>query len=75
MPLFAYQYSPARLVGFADEVGGEREKDNRLRALRAARAHTVGFIGGCDQEQGKIKYFCNVLRGSMPLFAYHHARV
>ena len=29
---------------------GEREGDNRLRALRATRPHTVGCTGECDQE-------------------------
>ena len=33
----------------------KRERDNRLRALRATRPHTVGYIGGCDQEQGEIE--------------------
>ena len=32
-------------------VGGERERDNRLRALRGTRPLTVGFTWGCDQEQ------------------------
>ena len=32
-----------------------RERENRLRALRAARPKTLGYIGGCDQEQGVIK--------------------
>ena len=38
-------------------VTGEREgeRDNRLRALRAARPHTVGYIEGGDQEQGEIE--------------------
>ena len=31
----------------------ERYRDNRLRALRATRPHTVGYIGGCDQEKGR----------------------
>ena len=32
----------------------ERERDSRLRALRGARPHTVGYIRGCDQEQGGV---------------------
>ena len=32
-----------------------RERDNRSRALRATRPHTVGYIGGCDQEEGEIE--------------------
>ena len=35
--------------------GAERERDNRLRALRATRPQTVGYIGGCDQEQGGVE--------------------
>ena len=35
------------------ERGGER--DNRLQVLRAARANTVVYIGGCDQEHGVIE--------------------
>ena len=31
------------------------KRDNRLRALRAARPHTVGCIGVCDQEEGEIE--------------------
>ena len=30
-------------------------RDNRLRALRATRAHTVGYVGGCDEVQGEIE--------------------
>ena len=30
-------------------------RDDRLRAVRAARAHTVGYTGGWDQEQGEIE--------------------
>ena len=26
---------------------------NRLRAFHGTRPHTVGYIGGCDQEQGE----------------------
>ena len=37
--------------GLVGEGGG----DNRLRALRAARPHTVGYIGEWDQEQGGIE--------------------
>jgi len=40
------------------KLRGERERDNRLPALRTTRAHTVGYIGGCDQEQGEIKSPC-----------------
>jgi hypothetical protein len=28
------------------------ERDNRLRALRATRPHTVGYAGVCDQDLG-----------------------
>ena len=31
------------------------ERDDRLRALRATRPHTVGYIGGRDQEQREIE--------------------
>ena len=34
----------------------ESEKEKRLRALRGARPNIVGYIGGCDQEQGKIEF-------------------
>ena len=30
-------------------------RENRLRALRAARAHLVDYLGGGVQEQGVIK--------------------
>ena len=33
-------------------MGEEGERENGLRALRATRPHTVGYIGGGDQEQG-----------------------
>ena len=33
--------------------GGER--DNKLRALRATRPHTLSYLGRCDEEQGVIK--------------------
>ena len=33
----------------------EAVRDNRLRALRHPRPHTVGYVGVCDQEQGGIK--------------------
>jgi hypothetical protein len=36
-------------------IRSEREGDNRLRVLRATRPHTVGYIGGYDQEQGEIE--------------------
>ena len=35
--------------------GNERVRDNRLRALRATRAHALVCLGGCDQEQGEIE--------------------
>ena len=40
-------------MGLWVKGGGERE--NRLRALRTACPHTVGYIGGCDEEQGEIE--------------------
>ena len=39
----------------------ERERENRLQALRPARPHTVGYIGVCDQEQGVIECPLQVL--------------
>ena len=36
---------------------GERERREKAegpRALRASRPHTVGYIGGCDQEEGVV---------------------
>ena len=45
-------------------VKGGREE--RLRALRAARSHTVGYIGGCDEEQGELECPCHEL-----LFAFN----
>ena len=30
----------------------ERKREEASLALRATRPHTVGFIGGCGQEQG-----------------------
>ena len=43
--------------GEGGEGGGEiaGERYNRVRALRAPRAHTVGYLGGCDQELGEIE--------------------
>ena len=41
-----------------------RERDIRLRALCPPRAHTLGYIGGCDQEQG-------VLECPPPALLYH----
>jgi len=38
-----------------DRERGERYIDNRLRALRPPRPHTLGYVGGCDEEQGVIK--------------------
>jgi len=34
------------------EGGREREREIRLRALCPPRAHTLGYVGECDQEQG-----------------------
>ena len=34
----------------------EGERDTRLRAPRATRPRTVGYVGGGDQEQGQIEY-------------------
>ena len=33
----------------------EREREEAPLALRAARPHTLGYIGGYDQEQGVIE--------------------
>ena len=33
---------------------GRREREESPPALRAARPHTVGYIGGCDQEEGGV---------------------
>ena len=33
----------------------EREREHAPLALRATRPHTVGYIGGCDQEEGVIE--------------------
>ena len=41
------------VVFVGEGVGGERE--NRLRALHTTRPPTVGYVGGCDQEEGVIK--------------------
>ena len=40
------------LAGGRENAG---ERDNRLRALRAARPHAVGYVGVCGQEKGVIK--------------------
>ena len=40
----------------------ESEKENRLRALRVTRPNLVGYIGGCDQEQGKDRISTRVKR-------------
>ena len=52
-------YGGNGVVEFAGQ-GGERERYNRLRAPRATRPHTVGYIGGCDQEQGEIEALAHV---------------
>ena len=63
-------YGEHGVVGFVGERGGRerererdserarerRERDTRLRALRATRPHTLGHVGGCDQEQGEIEH-------------------
>jgi len=46
-----------------------RERDNRLRTLRATRAHTLGYIGGCDQEQGRSNRACQLKKN------LHHGAV
>ena len=53
----AVQHVPPSLgSGPVAEVGLLFEqRDNRLRARRATRPHTVGYTGGGDQEQGDIK--------------------
>ena len=47
-----------RLRATEKKTQGQRERvrDNRSRALRGARHHTVGYIGGCDQDLGEIEY-------------------
>ena len=42
-------------LGLRVKGGKQRERDNRLRALRATRPHTGGYIGGCGQEEGVIE--------------------
>ena len=37
------------------ERESEREREEAPLALRAARPHTVVYIGGCDQEEGEIE--------------------
>jgi len=37
------------------ERAREREREEAPLALGGTRAHTVGYIGGCEQEQGKIE--------------------
>ena len=51
------QLKPQPTVGLALWLKGGREgeRDNRLRALGPARCHTVGYIGGCAQEQAEIE--------------------
>ena len=49
--------------GFSPDFERDRERHNRLRALRATRPHTVGYIGGCDQEQGGIECPAHRSRG------------
>ena len=44
------------MVPFNPQSGVKR--GNRLRALRPPRPHTLGYIGGCDQEEGVIKSPC-----------------
>ena len=45
-----------------EEGEREREREKRLRALRATLSHTMGFMGGGDQEHGEIESPC----GSTP---------
>ena len=42
--------------GGARERAKEGEREKAAIALRATRPHTVGYIGGCDQEQGVVEY-------------------
>ena len=42
------------------------ERDNRLRALRAARPHTVGYVGVCDQKEGMVEWRCAGAIRSVP---------
>ena len=37
---------------------GEREREEDRLALRAARPHTVGFVRGCEQEEGGVECPC-----------------
>ena len=55
-------------VGLALTRGGQtgyeerrhRDRDNRLRTLGGTRPHTVGYLGGCDQDQGEIESPCRL---------------
>jgi len=42
-------------VGLWVKRGTERERKQAPLALGATRPHTVGYIGGCGQEQGEIE--------------------
>jgi len=47
---------PSESTASCDQV----ERQQAPLALRATRPHTVGYIGGCDQEEGVIE--CPLLR-------------
>ena len=53
-------HGPSRTCNEITEEEEETSEDasapphNRLQALRATRPHTVGYIGGGDQEQGGV---------------------
>ena len=52
-------YGEHGVAEFASEGGGGGRGGNRLRALRATRPHTVGYLERCDQEQGEIECPCS----------------
>ena len=47
---------------FARKRWGVAERKEAPLALRATRSHTVGYIGGCDQEEGEIEWAPPALR-------------
>jgi len=43
---------PRNRLELVERAWFERGRDTSSRALRGTRPHNVGYIGGCDQEQG-----------------------
>ena len=41
------------------------ERKEAPLALRAARPHTVGYTGGCNQEEGEIECPCREQLGAL----------